>query len=89
MYLDNYTNILHNKLLEIFYYSEIYAMVKQIPARIYRCELCGYTTIHRWALRRHLTGVHKLKKKYATEVAARSEYWISPPSYIRRNIDED
>ena len=53
-------------------------MMKKIPARLYICPECGYSTDLRWILKNHLINVHKYKKLDAIATAVDCEYWANP-----------
>lgn len=58
-------------------------MAHKLPARIYRCPVCDYTTEWRWVLKNHMYKVHGYLKRDAALTALESEYWLNP-RYVRR-----
>ncbi len=63
------------------------------PDRLYRCPECGYVTVRRWVLARHLYNVHNYYGKDAAETAIRSEYRLNPYSFrpqdLRRRYENE
>lgn len=73
-------------VIEQMFYSIGNAM--DLPARLYICPECTYSTRYRWVLAQHLRNVHDFYKGDSIKVAAEYEYWANP-HYIRtRNIEE-
>ena len=62
---------------------------RSTPTRIYRCDVCGFSTERRWYLKDHLMTQHGRKKKEATAEAARSEWWLAPQYFRARNVVEE
>lgn len=63
-------------------------MPDKVPARIYRCPVCGYDCDRRYVLRNHLMAVHGMRKKESAQVALENEYWLNP-HYVRRSDLEE
>lgn len=61
-------------------------MKEQVPQRIYRCPECGYVTVYRWVLARHLYNVHGYYKRDAAETAIANEYFLHPVYYRKRDL---
>lgn len=55
--------------------------MKKLPARLYICPACGYSTEYRWVLVNHLRQVEGEGKINAQTIAQRSEYYANPLYY--------
>jgi len=59
-----------------------------LPARLYICPECAYSSEYRWVLAQHLRNVHDYYKADSTKIAAEHEYWANPHYYRAKVILE-
>lgn len=63
--------------------------MSNLPARLYICPECNYSTEYRWVLAQHLRNVHDYYKRDSVMVAAANEYWANPHYYRVPDFDTE